>query len=489
MGNVNLHINYTLADIQRYLSGKLSPGEMHEIEKAALLDPFLADALEGYSEAPLPQAAQHLNQIAASLQQPQDATNAVVTPVRNINVRWQWWKVAAMVIIIAGAGSLTWKLLQSPDGTTVPQHDLAQKQTTPAPAAPDPATQIAPQADSLKPAAPAKGSIAATHTVPPTKQANSQKPVPVPAPVAPPAKPAPEATLAQVTSEPPPSRMEAKAAPDLSAALAKKEAATANVVSALSGRAAGVSVSGTKRRKNAAAFRTDSIQATDQVVVTGYGINKTQADKATALALNETYKAGARTVAANLLRGTITDDSGNPVTGASVKVMNGNAVSITDDKGRFALRTLDTMAKVEITSIGFETRQAAVSISKNNTILLDTEEESLSDMVVTELRSRKKAPVPAEASADSVYPSGGWQSFQEYAYRKIHQEMDTTGSNQKITGTIELEFVIDEAGKPRDFNIIHSSDNSLNGKAISALQNGPVWIGDKKKKTRVKVRF
>ena len=41
-------INYTAADIQKYWNGKLSAAEMHAMEKAAMDDPFLADALEGY---------------------------------------------------------------------------------------------------------------------------------------------------------------------------------------------------------------------------------------------------------------------------------------------------------------------------------------------------------------------------------------------------------------------------------------------------------
>ncbi|PRY53922.1 hypothetical protein B0I27_103395 [Arcticibacter pallidicorallinus] len=35
--------------IQQYLEGSLDPGRMHELEKEALEDPFLAEALEGYS--------------------------------------------------------------------------------------------------------------------------------------------------------------------------------------------------------------------------------------------------------------------------------------------------------------------------------------------------------------------------------------------------------------------------------------------------------
>ena len=41
--------SYTAKDIERYHSGELSPVEMHAMEKAALDDPFLSDALEGYA--------------------------------------------------------------------------------------------------------------------------------------------------------------------------------------------------------------------------------------------------------------------------------------------------------------------------------------------------------------------------------------------------------------------------------------------------------
>lgn len=455
MGNVNLHINYTLADIQRYLSGKLSPGEMHDMEKAALLDPFLADALEGYAAAPLPLAAQHLNQIAASLQQPQNGS--IIAPLAEAGTRWQWWKIVAIVIVIAGAGSLTWKLLQSPNGTTVPQQNLAQKQTVPVPPAPPaPARQIAPQADSLKP-------------VPGSVSASTQSTRPI----------------ASVSAEQGRMRaLEEKVAPDLSALLEKKEAAAAATAADITAREQ-LALSEAAKSKQESNSRMDSSMLLKQSFASAY---KRALPYSSAKETSD--QAAARAVAPNMLRGTITDDSGSPITGASVKVVNGNAVSITDDKGRFALRTMDTAARIEITSLGFETKQAGVSISKNNTVLLDAEDESLSDMVVTELYSRKKTTPVAEASvADTLYPAGGWQSFQEYAYRKIHQEMDTTGGIQHIEGTIELEFAIDEVGKPRDFKVIHSSNNSLNGKAISVLQNGPVWIGDKKKKARVKVRF
>lgn len=41
---------YTAEDIRLYLEGKLSPAEMHSIEKASLEDSFLADAIEGMQQ-------------------------------------------------------------------------------------------------------------------------------------------------------------------------------------------------------------------------------------------------------------------------------------------------------------------------------------------------------------------------------------------------------------------------------------------------------
>jgi len=46
-------VNYTAADIEKYWKGKLSSAEMHAMEKAAMDDPFLADALEGYKDTNL----------------------------------------------------------------------------------------------------------------------------------------------------------------------------------------------------------------------------------------------------------------------------------------------------------------------------------------------------------------------------------------------------------------------------------------------------
>jgi Gram-negative bacterial tonB protein. len=90
---------YTAAEIARYHAGKMSVQEMHAIEKAALQDPFLADALEGYLHTP------HFKDDLKDIQQrlAEKRKHKKVFSIFSIAGN-SWWRVAALVIIIAGVG-------------------------------------------------------------------------------------------------------------------------------------------------------------------------------------------------------------------------------------------------------------------------------------------------------------------------------------------------------------------------------------------------
>ncbi len=99
---------YSASDIEKYWKGRLSPEAMHAMEKAALEDPFLADAMDGYRQmennAPNKMTAD-LSELDIRLEK----RIAEETPKTNsIN----WWKpaIASLFIITAGAaGYYFWK--------------------------------------------------------------------------------------------------------------------------------------------------------------------------------------------------------------------------------------------------------------------------------------------------------------------------------------------------------------------------------------------
>src|SRR5690242_12141025 len=88
MADADKHITYSLADIQRYLQGGMNAREMHDLERAALEDPFLADALEGYREADMQQAPMHLTQIEKAIRQQNQKGKIVALPPTRSYFNW-----------------------------------------------------------------------------------------------------------------------------------------------------------------------------------------------------------------------------------------------------------------------------------------------------------------------------------------------------------------------------------------------------------------
>ncbi|HTF21447.1 MAG TPA: carboxypeptidase-like regulatory domain-containing protein, partial [Chryseolinea sp.] len=72
----------------------------------------------------------------------------------------------------------------------------------------------------------------------------------------------------------------------------------------------------------------------------------------------------------NTLSGTITDDQGQPVVRATVRLLNTNLGAITDATGKFSVEGLQSGRFVlQITAIGYATRTASVNVGKEETPL------------------------------------------------------------------------------------------------------------------------
>ncbi len=84
-------------------NGELPPGEMHAMEKAAMDDPFLADALEGYAFTKTPGAD------LQSLQQKLAERISKSKTKKIFIIGNSWMKIAALVVLFAGGGWLVFQ--------------------------------------------------------------------------------------------------------------------------------------------------------------------------------------------------------------------------------------------------------------------------------------------------------------------------------------------------------------------------------------------
>lgn len=110
---------YSAADMERYHNGSMSTAEMHALEKAALDDPFLSDAIDGYVHAATPAAD------LAYLKKKIQSRQAKVVPMnRNRRVLLS---IAAMLLLFMGFGWLAYQF------SNKNEHNIAfEKNATPA---------------------------------------------------------------------------------------------------------------------------------------------------------------------------------------------------------------------------------------------------------------------------------------------------------------------------------------------------------------------
>ena len=130
------NIHYTAENIRRYLEGQLPPAEMQAMEKAALEDPFLADAIEGFQE---------------SLNQPASFESGMKELNKRLNERLNTgshrkrsgillmnWQVAASVVLIIGTAALVITYITNKntkaDLAKIIKRDSGAEKTNPMPA-------------------------------------------------------------------------------------------------------------------------------------------------------------------------------------------------------------------------------------------------------------------------------------------------------------------------------------------------------------------
>jgi CarboxypepD_reg-like domain len=92
---------YTASDFERYHAGIMPPNEMHQLEKAALEDPFLEDALEGYALST--DAGNEMSEIKNRLDEKLERKKTVFLIQF---LRGRWWQIAALFILTGVAGYL-----------------------------------------------------------------------------------------------------------------------------------------------------------------------------------------------------------------------------------------------------------------------------------------------------------------------------------------------------------------------------------------------
>jgi TonB family protein len=112
---------YTAADFASYHAGTMPVHDMHALEKAALEDPFLSDALDGYAYANTAVAD------TASLNEKLATKEKAEVKVLSFSSNKTWLRAAASIVIVFGLGYLFYSVNKKNDLQPLAKNELKQE--------------------------------------------------------------------------------------------------------------------------------------------------------------------------------------------------------------------------------------------------------------------------------------------------------------------------------------------------------------------------
>ncbi|RZL61748.1 MAG: SusC/RagA family TonB-linked outer membrane protein, partial [Pedobacter sp.] len=198
-----------------------------------------------------------------------------------------------------------------------------------------------------------------------------------------------------------------------------------------------------------------SLQNSAKAGIIGTELNAAVAPFEDANKLNKLNKAFFKPIT-----GVVTDDTGNPLPGATVVAKGTNVKTVTDNDGRFSLNVPDNATVLVISFIGMEAQEVNISNLSNVTIKLKPSgSANLSEVVVTALgvkREKKALTFAAQQLSAVELTKAGAPNFMEALSGKaagVDVGISNSGvggstktvlrGSKSIAGSSEALFVID----------------------------------------------
>jgi len=426
--------NYTAKDIEKYHRGLLSPKEMNELEKAALEDPFLADALEGYGATPV-NAAADISELEKKLQE--RITGAKVVSMVVPRSSFKWWKVAAAVLIIGGVGFFTYRLSTNNSNNKVAKLEAKKSNDQPAVTVSD--------SNKLKPPVTSgiadsnKGTIATTLSTSKRKSSTG---------------------LLNTTTD------------------ATKDVASSEV-----------SVPVPSRQENS-----DTPINQKQTTSNAYAVDKTLAKKSES---NNKELAGVAPMQqkaaavrdqqeVNYFRGRVVDVNNNPLPFANITNTRDKVGTYADAKGNFTLISPDSTLSVQVRSVGFENNLTQLKNNVANNEVILQEDKVLPDKIISYRKPNTSRYRKSNVKFEEPEPADGWSSYSLYLANNTNLPDDLKKKDFN-KGDVQVSFEVNQNGDPINFKVEKSLCQKCDEEAIRLIKEGPKWKKKNKKTKRVTI--
>ena len=409
-----------------YIRGLRKGKEAHRLERESMQDPFLADAMDGYSQV----EGNHEQRIE-KLRMQVSAHSA-----KKKNTRAITWSIAACLAIGFGISSYFLFLKKSmTDEVFIAKESVSSKLA--------------------EPAVPPTPAIPATPTVP----ATPQKEIAL--------------ATAKVKTDSTPASEDSTPVSEITARQANKKDMIAKI-QATSQPQQGVPVATVPVMEEVS----EETAALQEVVAT-MDTFESESDKKVKLA-----KVATILPQKNMIKGRVTDEKGEPLIGASVTYKGTNIGTITNMNGEFSLVKKNDKKRLTAEYIGYDPVEIRVDTSRTMLIAMNENKQALNEVVVVGYGAKKNKKSTTLGSDAKVkeqtekeitpQPVIGKRSYQKYL--KEHLVRPTDEKCAQVKGKVVLTFLVNKEGRPFYIKVKESLCEFADKEAIRLIQEGPDWI-------------
>lgn len=427
-------------DIEKYLAGKLTHAEMHALEKKALNDPFLAEALEG---AELIDAADYSRDLLE--------LNEKLTKRKGIT--WTWpLRIAATVALLAISMVVIWVALKQDTNDTLALQPRVSKEdpiTTPAPkiqTPPAPATQQSPAPDTASRSAQPKKEIQST------PRPKRQKPSGTP----------------QIAAN--------KQAEELPA-LSEKPATPENAKDIVSSPVTAVAAE--EQTKNTA---NDPEKK-----------NEVQLPSASEIKIAEGFIEAVDARPTLVTGRVLSAEDGTPLPDVSVALKGTAIMTKTDAHGRYSITANSRQKTLIYSSEGLESTEVKIDGIDSTYLPVKIEMTDAAQEEAAVETSGMRDFGPTNVYTIPAHPETGNRAFKQYLEK--NHKYPREARDQNVEGTVIIEFKVDATGALSEFRIVRGIGNGCDEEVIRLILQGAKWVPTTKDgtpvndKARVKFKF
>lgn len=183
----------------------------------------------------------------------------------------------------------------------------------------------------------------------------------------------------------------------------------------------------------------------------------------------------------NGVKGRVIDEFGEPIIGATIAVRGTDNGTISDENGNFTL-SMNDGREITVNYIGYEPVVLPADTTKEMLIAMNEDNNELNEVVVVGYGRQRKANLTgAVATVEQLTmprPVIGRKAYRKYLKKNLNRPVDEECA--RVKGEVILTFHVNEEGRPVDIKVQESLCPSADKEAVRLVREGPQWtVGEK----------